>query len=89
MSEVEGGTLSRKELRHMLLRRRNERVMADRHALGLPTLLVMHPHTAEELRLDNDPDERFTLDFEGREFMGIPILEDARVKLWRVEVRWP
>lgn len=89
MSVIEGGSVSRRELRHMILRRRNERVVANRHAALMPTVLRMHPETRYALLRDDDPNERWALDFEGDEFLGIPIFTDASLELWTVDVTWP
>lgn len=86
---VRDGAGARRELRHALMRRRNERIAADQHADGMPVALVMAPTTREELLLDNDPAEAFAIDFEGREFLGIPLLEVDTLEHGVVEVRWP
>lgn len=86
---INTGSVSRRELRHALMRRRNERIAADRHADGMPVVLRMHPDTAWALLADPDPNERFTVDDEGRTFLGIPIQTHPEVVLWAVEVDWP
>jgi hypothetical protein len=82
------GDSTRRELRHMLMRRRNERIAADRDAAGMPRLLRMHDDTLTDLLLDPDPNETFTVDFEGKAFLGIPVLTDPRLERGTVEVDW-
>lgn len=80
--------LSRRSVRHALVRARNARVVADRDE-RYPLLLAMSNDTLSELLVDADPHEAHVLDFEGREFMGIPILTDDDLERGLVEIRWP
>jgi hypothetical protein len=80
--------LTRKGLRHRLIRARNERV-ARRLPNELPALLLMHPATHDELLVDGDPSELFTMSMNGREFMGVPISHDPRLELGDITVVWP
>ena len=80
--------LSRKALRHMLVRRRNERI-AELRDDRWPLRLVMAPETLEELLVDSDPLEQRTLDFEGWEFAGIPLSTRAGMERGLVAVDWP
>ena len=80
--------VSRRALRHLLLRRRNERIAADPQAAVAVRLLRMHPDTWDDLRLDPDPSERDTIDFEGRTFCGVPVAEDLSLAAGVVEVDW-
>jgi len=80
--------VSRRAVRHLVLRRRNERVAADRDDRW-PVLISVHPDTREELLIDSDPDELRTIDFEGHEFMGIPLQGDPSVEPGQIVLRWP
>ena len=80
--------LTRRGVRHALLRARNGRVVEPRDDRW-PVLLVMHPLTLAELLMDSDPDERRTIDFEGKAFMNIPLLEDPGMVVGEVAMRWP
>lgn len=84
MSDV----LSRKTVRHQLIRARNARI-AEHRDDRWPMQLHMSTETLSELLLDGDPDEQHTLDFEGFEFMGIPIEYDARLDPGVVAIVWP
>lgn len=80
--------VSRRALRHHLLRLRNGRVAQLRDD-RLPVLITAHPDTISEVLMDSDPHERHTVDFEGKAFMGVPLLGDARLEAGVFEVRWP
>jgi len=81
--------VTRSNVRHLLVRRRNERI-----ALGGPTFddwplaIHMHSETLEDLLLDGDGTEAHTIDFEGREFMNIPIVEDDSLEPGEFALRW-
>jgi hypothetical protein len=81
--------VSRRALRHLLLRRRNERIAADPRAAVAVRLLRMHPDTWDDLRLDPDPLEADTVDFEGRTFCGVPVVGDLSLAAGVIEVDWP
>lgn len=82
--------LTRKALRNLLLRRRNERIAESRDDRS-PVLLRMHPATCAELELDGDPEEFETMrvNAEFTEFAGIPIVQDPSLSFGQVEVDWP
>lgn len=80
--------LTRRGVRHALVRARNTRVLQDRDDRW-PVLLVMHPLTMAELLMDSDPAERHVIDFEGKAFMDIPVLEDPGMAVGEVAMRWP
>jgi hypothetical protein len=80
--------ISRRVLRHMLMRRRNERIAADRDADGMPSSLRMGQESLDALLVDNDPGEQFAMDWLGKEFLRIPILVDPRLQAGVVEVDW-
>lgn len=80
--------LSRRTVRHLLLRRRNERVAQLRDD-RMPRRVSMNLRTLEELLTDSDPAEQWTLDFEGMEFMGIPVVVDPSLEVGVVAVDWP
>lgn len=80
--------LTRRGLRHTLLRARNDRIAASRDE-SWPRLLVMSHLTLTELLVDDDPAEAFTVDFEGKRFMGILILADEETPYGDVVVEWP
>lgn len=79
---------SRRELRHLIIRRRNDRIASDRDD-RLPVRLWMHPDTLSDLLTDDDAAERWVLDFEGREFMGVPVVERPDMAVGLVDVDWP
>lgn len=83
--------LSRRSVRHAIMRARNARVaeLGPQGGDPMPLLLVMHPLTLAELLMDSDPAERHLIDFEGKAFMGVPILEDDRMSIGDVAIRWP
>ena len=82
--------LTRKAVRHGILRAQRARAMRDPDAVGvLPVMLEMHPDTLAELLIDNDPDELRVLDFEGLEFMGIPIQANPARAHGDIAMRWP
>lgn len=80
--------LTRRAVRHHLIRLRNARIAASRDE-AWPLRLHMHPLTLAELLMDGDPHERHVIDFEGKAFMRIPIVEDVRLAQGAVEVVWP
>lgn len=82
-------TVSRKALRHLIMRRRNERIVADQRAVEMPAVIHLHPDTRDEILMDNDPNEMFTVDFEGREFLGIPLQGDPALERGVFVVVWP
>lgn len=83
-----GRVVTRREVRHGLLRAHNERVAASRD-LSWPTALVMHPLTREDVLIDDDPAEAHVVDFEGHAFMSIPVLTDDRLERGVVQLQWP
>lgn len=85
---MDDDVLSRKTVRHLLLRRRNERIATARDD-RMPSRLVMSHDTLAELLADSDPAEAWTLDFEGFEFMGVPIGVDHSLASGIVQVDWP
>lgn len=80
--------LTRKGLRHALLRRRNERILAS-HDEAWPLLVRMHSETLSDLLVDDDPAEATTFDFEGARFMGIPVLGDDTMAHGAIALDWP
>lgn len=84
----EGEFVTRKNLRHLLLRRRNERIAETRDDQW-PTVIYLHPETHAELLTDGDPHEQQTMDFVGGTFMRIPLVEDTRVAAGDFIVDWP
>jgi hypothetical protein len=80
--------LTRRAVRHHLMRLRNARV-AELRDERMPEHLTMHPDTLAELQMDGDRDEQHTLDFEGRQFMGIPLVTDDRLEVGDIAVAWP
>jgi hypothetical protein len=84
--------LSRRSVRHSIMRARNARVAELGPLAGadvMPVMLTMHPLTLAELLMDSDAAEHHVIDFEGKAFMGIPIMEDDRMSIGSVAVRWP
>lgn len=87
--------MTRRELRHAILRARNQRVIAagpdgwQPHLHASPVALALHPDDAAELRLDGDWAEAGALDFEGKAFMGVPITEDPQLERGTFTVTWP
>lgn len=82
------GEVSRKALRHELLRLRNARVARLRDDRE-PLLVAAHPDTITELLIDSDPHEHLAMDFEGKVFMGVPLHGDPRLPAGVFEVSWP
>jgi hypothetical protein len=80
--------LTRRNLRHHVMRRRNARI-AETRDQAMPLALRMNPDTLTELLLDGDPAEQHTLDFEGREFIGIPVLTDPAMGYGDIAIDWP
>ena len=80
--------LSRRTVRHRLIRARNERIAADQRATAWPSTLYMSHETLTELLVDSDPAEQATLDFEGNRFLGIPITADDRLERGVVALQW-
>lgn len=80
--------VTRANVRHLVVRRRNERISADPRADDWPTAIHMHPETLADLLLDGDGREANTVDFEGREFMGFPIVEDGSLEPGEFALRW-
>jgi len=84
--------VSRRNLRHLIMRRRNERI-AELRDDRFPVEILMHRETLEDLRADGDPDEYATLDFEGTVFMGIAVqaqyTEDGGPGPGEFVVAWP
>lgn len=80
--------LTRKAVRHAILRAHHARAVADRDERW-PLALHMHPDSLSELLVDGDPDEQHTLDFEGLELMRIPIVTDQRIPAGEVRIQWP
>jgi hypothetical protein len=85
MGEVE---VSRRAVRHELIRRRNERI-AELRDDRWPLMLYMHPRTLDELLMDPDPAEASVIDFEGREFMRIPLVGDPALEPGVFRLQWP
>lgn len=80
--------LTRRNVRHELIRRRNERIVADRDDRW-PLAIFMHPETVHEVLMDADPAEAHTLDFEGKFFMNVPLIGDERLAPGEVRLQWP
>lgn len=81
--------VTRKNVRHLLVRRRNERIAVGGPTFDdWPTAMHVHPETLEDLLLDPDGQERNTIDFEGREFMRIPIVQDPSLEPGEFALRW-
>jgi hypothetical protein len=80
--------LSRAAVRHLIVRRRNERIRETRNE-SWPRLIRLHPDSLTELLVDSDPAEAHTLDFEGLQFMNIPVQTDPELELGVVAVDWP
>lgn len=80
--------LTRKAVRHALLRAHHARVAEDRDERW-PLALHMHPDTLSELLVDGDPTEQWTLDFEGMQFCNVPITTDPRLTPGEVAIQWP
>lgn len=80
--------LSRKTVKHLLMRARNTRVIELRDDRW-PELMRVNQRTLEELLTDGDPLEVQTLDFEGNAFLGVPILIDPRLDNGQVAFDWP
>jgi hypothetical protein len=80
--------VSRRALRHLILRRRNERIAAQRDDQW-PVTIYCHPETHADLLTDGDPLEQMTMDFLGGTFMRIPLLEDQRLAPGEFVVDWP
>lgn len=81
--------LTRRGLRHALIRRRNARIAGFRLDDSWPLVLRMSSETRSAVLVDGDPAEQGTVDFEGRLFMGIPILVDEALGFGDVAVDWP
>lgn len=80
--------LTRKAVRHAILRAHHTRVLEARDERW-PLALHMHPDSLSELLVDGDPDEQHTLDFEGLELLRIPIVTDQRLAPGEVRIQWP
>lgn len=81
--------LTRRNLRHALIRHRNDRIARERTDDSWPLLLRMRDETLTELLMDPDPGEARTFDFEGREFLGIPVLVDDQLAPGEIALDWP
>lgn len=81
--------VSRRAVRHLIVRARNARIAAEERDDRWPLQIVMAPSTLSELQVDGDPQEAHTLDFEGLEFMGIPLVADPEMLAGEFELRWP
>lgn len=83
--------VSRRALRHQLIRLRNARV-AETQDDRWPLLVLMHPDTLTELMVDGDREEQWTLEYlldGSTKFMGVPVVTDERLELGVFEIRWP
>lgn len=80
--------LTRKAVRHRLVRLRNERIATTRDD-AWPLQMLMAHTTHEELLVDGDGGEQHTLDFEGRAFMNVPITVDDRLAHGVIQLVWP
>jgi hypothetical protein len=81
--------LSRRHVRHAIIRAVNARV-AELRDDRRPVLLVMARSTFDELLIDSDPNEQWTMDFEGRQFTGIPVaVAEVGLEPGVVQMRWP
>lgn len=80
--------LSRRTVRHALLRARNTRIAEFRDD-RMPRELHMHPDTLSELLVDGDPFERHLVDFEGKTLMGVVIVRDQSLPVGEVRIVWP
>lgn len=90
---ADSSTLSRRSLRHLLMRRRNERIRELRDE-RVPVVIVMGPETLDQLEIDGDPEEAWTLESatvagEVYRFCSIPVLVDTQLEVGIFEVRWP
>ena len=81
--------LSRRAVRHELVRRRNERI-ADTRDDRWPVAMFMHQDSLDELLIDSDPGGEVPLmDFEGKTFMGVPVITDSQLAHGEVRLQWP
>lgn len=80
--------MTRRGLRHSLIRRRNARIVEQRGD-AWPVLLRMSSETLSQVLVDDDPAEQQTVDFEGRVFMGIAVLSDDTLPFGEVAIDWP
>ncbi len=80
--------VSRRNLRHLLTRRRNERISARQTDNGWPVTVYAHPDTISELSVDNDPEEAHTMDFEGKLFMQSPLIGDPSLERGVFVIEW-
>jgi hypothetical protein len=89
IGEPDPTVLTRRNLRHALMRRRNERIAAAGPRYDEPPAeLFLSPATREDLLKDGDPDEAKTIDFLGEMFCGVPLIEDGRLAKGQFVVRW-
>lgn len=80
--------VSRRNVRHALMRAHNRRVgelRDDRWPLALHACR----RTVDELLLDGDPAEAQTVDSLGMRFLGIPLEVDPRLAAGEFTVVWP
>lgn len=80
--------VSRRAVRHELIRRRNERIAAVRDDRW-PVAIYLHPETRAEVLMDGDPAEASVVDFEGKEFMRIPLITDESLDRGVFRLQWP
>ena len=78
----------RRALRHAIQRARNERIASSRDG-QLPVLIRLAQPALDALLTDSNPAEQFTIDWEGREFMRIPLLVDPALSDDQASLEWP
>ena len=84
-----GEALTRRELRHAIMRRRNARINESRDD-RLPVQITLHPDTWDDVRLDGDPAEQASVYFgDPDHFGGIPVQGNPRLPYGEIELTWP
>ena len=86
--EAPADVVCRRNVRHHLIRARNNRIAETRDS-SWPVLLTAHPATLDELLTDGDPAEAFTVDAFNNTIAGVPYQADARLQLGVFELVWP
>jgi hypothetical protein len=81
--------VTRKNVRHLIVRRRNERIAAGGPDFDdWPVAIHMHPETRDDLLMDRDGHEQHTMDFEGSTFLRIPVVVDDTLAPGEFALRW-
>ncbi len=81
--------VTRKNVRHLIVRRRNERIAIGGPTFDdWPTAIHVHYDTLDDLLLDPDGQEHSTIDFEGSQFMRIPLITDPSLEPGEIALRW-